>query len=138
MDSNSSDDLVAIVLDADINHGGGIAVVDGEFRRLVNHLYHDDGTWQSIYSHAINDLGWIAASGRLAGGFDELAIVLRPVGQCPAELTFDGKQNFFDIAAFLNLYAARDPLSDLAEPKGVFDFADCAEFLIAFEAGCPG
>ncbi|MEM9374310.1 MAG: DUF3466 family protein, partial [Planctomycetota bacterium] len=84
MDANDREDLVGIDSDADIFLGGGFAVVEGDFHRPIDHLYADDGTWYRISPHAINNLGWIAARGNPAGTDQELAILLRPVGQCPA------------------------------------------------------
>ncbi len=48
-----------------------------------------------------------------------------------------GVLDFFDIAAFLQLFSDNDPRADLAPPEGVFDFFDVAAFLDAFSQGCP-
>lgn len=55
---------------------------------------------------------------------------------CPPDLTGDGELDFFDIQAFLNLFAAQHPLADFND-DGVFDFFDVQTFLGLFAAGCP-
>jgi FG-GAP repeat len=55
---------------------------------------------------------------------------------CPADLTYDGTLNFFDIAAFLDALSNQDPSSDFTN-DGAFNFFDIADFLEAFAAGCP-
>lgn len=48
-----------------------------------------------------------------------------------------GTLNFFDIAAFLELFAAGDSGADLAAPIGSLDFFDVSAFLGLFAGGCP-
>ncbi|MCC5823790.1 MAG: hypothetical protein LAT64_11890 [Phycisphaerales bacterium] len=48
-----------------------------------------------------------------------------------------GVLNFFDLAAYLDLYAAGDPAADWAPPFGELNFFDLAAYLDAFNAGCP-
>lgn len=55
---------------------------------------------------------------------------------CPADLTGDGLLNFFDVSAFLNAFAAQDPIADFTG-DGLFNFFDVSGFLNAFNAGCP-
>lgn len=57
---------------------------------------------------------------------------------CPADLAepFD-VVNFFDLAAYLDLFNAADPAADFAEPFGVLNFFDLAAYMDAFNAGCP-
>lgn len=55
---------------------------------------------------------------------------------CLPDLTNDGVLDFFDVAEFLGLFSAGDPLADFTN-DGVFDFFDVAEFLDLFSAGCP-
>jgi plastocyanin len=55
---------------------------------------------------------------------------------CPADLTGDGKLNFFDVSAFLNAYNAMDPAADFTG-DGIFNFFDVSAFLNAYNAGCP-
>ena len=58
------------------------------------------------------------------------------VGPCPADLTGDMTLDFFDVARFLDLFAADDPAADLTG-DGLFDFFDVAAYLRLFSAGCP-
>ncbi len=55
---------------------------------------------------------------------------------CPADLTGNGTLNFFDISAFLELFAANDPVGDF-NGDGTWNFFDISAFLTAFAAGCP-
>ena len=58
---------------------------------------------------------------------------------CPAsaaDLTGDGDLNFFDVAAFLNAFAATDSVADFTS-DGQWDFFDVSAFLVAFAAGSP-
>ncbi len=54
----------------------------------------------------------------------------------PADLTGNGTLNFFDISAFLELFAANDPVGDF-NGDGTWNFFDISAFLAAFAAGCP-
>jgi cytochrome c peroxidase len=56
---------------------------------------------------------------------------------CPADLDRNLRLDFFDITRFLTLYNQQDPNADLAEPLGVFNFFDLAEFIGLYTAGCP-
>lgn len=55
---------------------------------------------------------------------------------CPADYTFDGSLDFFDISAFLTLYTDNLPQADFNE-DGSLDFFDISAFLAAFQSGCP-
>ncbi len=57
-------------------------------------------------------------------------------GGCPADLDLDGILDFFDVSAFLDAFAAQDPIADFTE-DGIYDFFDVSDFLDAFGAGCP-
>jgi FG-GAP repeat protein len=48
-----------------------------------------------------------------------------------------GVLDFFDVAAFLDLFSSSDPRADLATPYCVFDFFDLLAYLGAFSEGCP-
>ena len=48
-----------------------------------------------------------------------------------------GTLNFFDIAAFVDLYNASDAGADLAEPFGTLNFFDIAAYIDLYNAGCP-
>jgi hypothetical protein len=66
-----------------------------------------------------------------------LAIDTRTGPTCPADLTGDGNLNFFDLAAYLDLFNTQNPAADLAPPFGVFNFFDLAAYLDLYNAGCP-
>lgn len=55
---------------------------------------------------------------------------------CTADLTGDFTLDFFDISAFLTLFAAQDPIADFTG-DGAFDFFDISAFLTLFALGCP-
>ena len=48
-----------------------------------------------------------------------------------------GVLNFFDLAAYLDLYNAQDPRADLAPPFGMLNFFDLATAIARYNAGCP-
>jgi hypothetical protein len=52
------------------------------------------------------------------------------------DLTCDGILDFFDVQAFLNLFAIEDPEADM-NADGVWDFFDVQIYLGLFSAGCP-
>jgi hypothetical protein len=57
---------------------------------------------------------------------------------CPADLAPPkGVLNFFDLAAYLDLYNTGSPGADLAAPFGTINFFDLAAYLDLFNAGCP-
>jgi len=56
-------------------------------------------------------------------------------GMCPADFNFDAQLNFFDVSAFLNLFAAGDSRADLTE-DGDINFFDISEFLSIFGSSC--
>lgn len=55
---------------------------------------------------------------------------------CPADFTGDGNADFFDVLAFLTVFAAQDVAADLNN-DGAWDFFDIAAFLNVFSVGCP-
>lgn len=59
------------------------------------------------------------------------------VERCPADLAPPlGELDFFDVLAYLTLFAEQDPAADLATPIGAFDFFDVLGYLSLFDAGC--
>ncbi|MFK7883670.1 MAG: GC-type dockerin domain-anchored protein [Phycisphaerales bacterium] len=48
-----------------------------------------------------------------------------------------GSLNFFDVAAYVNLFNAGDPAADFAAPFGLINFFDISAFIAQFNAGCP-
>lgn len=67
-------------------------------------------------------------------GAIELVKLLDP--PCRADLTGDGALDFFDISAFLTLFAANDLAADFTG-DGVLNFFDVSVFLTMFTDGCP-
>ena len=68
-------------------------------------------------------------------GIDNITIT-RGGSACLPDLNGDGVLNFFDVSAFINAYAAMDPIADFNN-DGSFDFFDVSGFINAFSAGCP-
>jgi hypothetical protein len=66
----------------------------------------------------------------------DLVIFATPAS-CGADVNGDGSVNFFDLAAFIDLYNAGDVSADIAPPFGVINFFDLAAFLDLYNAGCP-
>ncbi len=58
-----------------------------------------------------------------------------PGGWCLADLNDDNALDFFDVQAFLNLYAGVDQRADFVA-DGILDFFDVQAFLQAFAEGC--
>jgi len=54
---------------------------------------------------------------------------------CPAALTGDGAVTFFDVSAFIQLFAGGDDGADW-NSDGVFNFFDIFAYLQDFNAGC--
>ncbi len=88
---------------------------------------------------------WVIADPNAAGGFAyspvaELTTFCTMAGgcvnTCPADISFDGSLDFFDVSAFLNAFVNGDPVADFND-DGALDFFDVSEFLNAFNAGCP-
>ncbi|MFG0247070.1 MAG: GC-type dockerin domain-anchored protein [Phycisphaerales bacterium JB052] len=98
------------------------------FVEISSHLYTIDPA-----SGAATDLGVVQGDGT----WDAVTLVIDDAGTtCPADLTGDGELNFFDVSAFLNAFAASDPIADFTG-DGSFNFFDVSTFLNAFSAGCP-
>jgi len=55
---------------------------------------------------------------------------------CPADLSLDGSLNFFDVSAFLTMFANGHPQGDVNH-DGLYNFFDVSAFLTAFANGCP-
>lgn len=74
---------------------------------------------------------------RNTGVGDELSDdVFHATAPCPGDVNNDGHLNFFDISAFMGLFASNDPRADFDGDES-FNFFDISEFLNLFEAGCP-
>jgi hypothetical protein len=85
--------------------------------------------------------GWVAAPTATDLSLGETsefgaAVAFDVTASCLPDLTGDGVLDFFDVAAYLDLFSAGDLAADLTN-DGVLDFFDIAAFLDAFAAGCP-
>lgn len=67
-------------------------------------------------------------------GVDDLSIASAGCSGSPADINGDGELDFFDISAFLTLFANQDPIGDF-NTDGEWDFFDISAFLTAFSAG---
>lgn len=67
-------------------------------------------------------------------GAIELVKLLDP--ECAADLNGDGSLNFFDISAFLTLFADNDLAVDFTD-DGEINFFDVSAYLSMFGVGCP-
>lgn len=73
-------------------------------------------------------------------GIDDVRVfgVSCTVDTCPADLAAPfGTLNFFDIAAYIDLFNANDPAADIAAPFGSLNFFDISEYIGLYNAGCP-
>ncbi len=96
-------------------------------------------TGRSVLSGVIdiNDAGQVAFSAFLQNGTIGVWVATPVAEGCPGDVNGDGLLNFFDLAAYLDLFNANDPGADLAPPSGVLNFFDLAAYLDAYNAGCP-
>ena len=67
---------------------------------------------------------------------EDRRVMVEAVCSCLADLNSDGVLDFFDIQAFLGMFAASDPAADF-NGDGVLDFFDVQAYLGLFAAGCP-
>jgi hypothetical protein len=73
----------------------------------------------------------------VASGFDFVVLdISTNCLPCPADFTGDGRVNFFDISAFLQLLVIEDPAADFNN-DGRWNFFDISAFLQVFAVGCP-
>ena len=88
--------------------------------------------WTLTHAAGINNAGEIVGWGTLGNRYAAFKLV----PGCIADVIPDGTLDFFDVQAFLGLFAAHDPRADL-NGDGLLDFFDVLAFLNAFSAGCP-
>lgn len=69
-------------------------------------------------------------------GDEYVYVSLNTLEPCLADINNDGALDFFDISAFLALYAESDPDADLNN-DGAHDFFDVSLLLSAYQSGCP-
>ena len=76
---------------------------------------------------------FIAIAPNSTGSWD-LFVLGVPTGWHPADLTFDGRIDFFDIAAFIGLFTVQSPWANI-NGDYVIDFFDVADFIAAYLNG---
>ena len=88
---------------------------------------------------------WVVADTAASGGFAyspiaEVTTFCSMTGSCvntcPADMSFDGSLNFFDISAFLSAFNSGNLAADFTG-DGSLNFFDISAFLVAFNEGCP-
>ncbi len=84
----------------------------------------------------INDQGQIAMSLFLRNGTIGVFVATPVQSECVVDFNNDGQLNFFDVSAFLKLFADANLDADLTN-DGKLNFFDISAFLEAFGAGCP-
>ncbi|MCC5824155.1 MAG: lactonase family protein [Phycisphaerales bacterium] len=116
----------------------GMATLDGLLFALDNSPAIDGLV--GAYSFTINpDTGNFTptpGSPVPTGGISPNDVVAWPGAGCPADLNNDGVLNFFDLATYLDLFNAGDPVADW-NGDGLLNFFDLAAYLDDFNAGCP-
>jgi uncharacterized membrane protein len=103
---------------------------------LLDDQIQDNPGYEIIDAHGVDAEGRIAASGIPPGGSLAHALLLSPIGACPADVNGDGVLDLFDFLGFQNLFVAHDPGADF-DGNGVLDLFDFLAFQNAFVAGCP-
>jgi hypothetical protein len=111
--------------DSGLNWADSLAPIDGA--RIV--------TPTAVYNGIGNAYG---SPGYLEGVQNPDLTDCQPV-QCSAADVAEpfGSLNFFDVAAFIQLFNSQDPRADLAAPAGTFNFFDVAAYIGLYNAGCP-
>ncbi len=125
----------------------------GSLRVSTVDLPNTGTSWSGVYFRSVPvPIQATASAGYRFAGFEELAVApsdgvihwmpttdqtLTVRFVCTADFDGNGSVNFFDIASYLNAFAAADPAADLANPIGVFNFFDLAAYIQLYNAGCP-
>ncbi len=118
----------------------GMATLDGLLFALDDSTAIDNiaGAYSFAIDAATGSFAPLAGAPFPTQGISPNDIAAWPgVAGCPADLTGDGALNFFDLAAYLDLFNTQNPAADLAPPAGVFNFFDLAAYLDLYNAGCP-
>jgi FG-GAP repeat protein len=105
----------------------------------ISKLEPSDGASQNFFSRSIavsNGFIAVGSSGDDDNGGNSGSSYIFDVNCSSADINGDYSLDFFDISAFLNLFAAGNLEADFA-PDGVLDFFDIQAFLSLFAAGCP-
>jgi hypothetical protein len=117
-----------------------VAFFDGSAWSTAAFLQDAVGGPRSVNALAVDADARIWAGGSITDSSGQVRGFVAVRGSCtpcPADLTGDGNLNFFDLAAYLDLFNAGDPAADLAPPTGTINFFDLAAYLDTFNAGCP-
>lgn len=118
----------------------GGEIVAGGFTQVKDYLSYDPDGPGGAGPELIVVGSFASATIDGVSGVDHLAVWIPDAagGGCNiADLVEPfGVLDFFDLQAYLNLYAANDPAADL-NGDGVRDFFDVQAFLNAFADGCP-
>jgi hypothetical protein len=117
----------------------GMATLDGLLFALDDSTATDGltGAYSFTIDTATGSFTPLAGTPFLTQGISPNDIAAWPGAGCPADITGDGALNFFDLAAYLDLFNTEDPAADLAPPIGTFNFFDLAAYLDLYNAGCP-
>lgn len=99
------------------------------------------GTWSFSQATGVwSDDETIFVSGygsRLGSGHTEALLWSRPVPTlCAADLTDDGRLDFFDLTAWLHAFNTQGPAADF-NADGLINFGDVKAYLAALNTGCP-
>lgn len=121
---------------------GSAYLFDSTTRALIAKYRPNDGSVDDRFGYSIAIDNGLIASGATNGykkSVNSGAVYILDssnTNTCPSDLNKDNELDFFDISAFLTLYAASDPAADFNDDAAI-DFFDISAFLTAFTAGCP-
>lgn len=115
----------------------GVSFVPEGYFALGSLIDPSQGEWYVQWSGAsgINDARQIVCSARKGANGPIGAVLLTPIGSCPADFDGDGQVNTIDVLAFLNAWSAGDPRGDF-NGDGATNTIDVLAFLNAWGAGC--
>jgi hypothetical protein len=114
----------------------------GDLRQVANWSYIRNTGGVGGENSGLSEDGQFAFRVDFADGSSGIAVAdLTAVAPCPADFAEPfGEIDFFDVQAYLSLFAAGDLRADIAPPPsgdGVLTFFDVLEFLNRFAEGCP-
>jgi WD40 repeat protein len=133
--------IVAVGAHAEDQNGsnsGAAYLFDANTGNQMTKLLTSDGVTGDLFGYSIAiDNGIVAAAAILDddGGSNSGSVYIFDIA-CPADLTGDGVLNFFDISAFLSLFAANDLSVDFSG-DGILNFFDISIFVIEIGRDCP-
>ncbi len=113
---------------------GGPVLVQLNNEWVIAGVLSGGTTNTSVYG----DISWWTGTAIYRSAIESAGGVFAQETPCPADFGLPfGELNFFDIAAFIALFNAGDPATDLAAPFGSLNFFDISEFIRLYNAGCP-